>query len=128
MQNFSASPREMAASFWRNRQLIRNLIHREVMGRYKGSMPGIFWWLATPIFMLVVYTFVLSVVFKARWGVDGSDSKTEYALVFFAGLMVFNLFSECIGRAPRLTLNKLRGLKKLKTQACLSKESTEVFS
>jgi lipopolysaccharide transport system permease protein len=48
MQNFSASPREMAVSLWRNRQLIRNLIHREVVGRYKGSMLGIFWLLATP--------------------------------------------------------------------------------
>jgi hypothetical protein len=37
MQNFSASPREMAASLWRNKGLIRNLVHREVVGRYKGS-------------------------------------------------------------------------------------------
>ena len=32
MQNFSASPREMVASLWRNKGLIRNLIHREVVG------------------------------------------------------------------------------------------------
>ena len=43
MQNFSASPREMVASLWRNKGLIRNLIHREVVGRYKGSMLGISW-------------------------------------------------------------------------------------
>ncbi len=43
MQNFSASPREMVACLWRNRGLIRNLVHREVVGRYKGSMLGIFW-------------------------------------------------------------------------------------
>ena len=35
--------------------------------------------------MLAVYTFVFSVVFKARWGAGGSDSKTEFALVLFAG-------------------------------------------
>lgn len=113
MQNFSASPREMAASFWRNRQLIRNLVQREVVGRYKGSMLGIFWSLATPIFMLAVYTFVFSVVFKARWGAGGSDSKTEFALVLFAGLMVFNLFSECIGRAPGLILANVNYVKKV---------------
>jgi lipopolysaccharide transport system permease protein len=128
MQNFSASPREMAASLWRNRHLIRNLIHREVVGRYKGAMLGIFWSLAIPIFMLAFYTFVFSVVFKASWGAGGSYSKTEFALIFFASLMVFNLFSECIGRAQRLTLNKLRVFKKLKAQACLSKGKTEVFS
>ncbi|MBC7488885.1 MAG: ABC transporter permease [Glaciimonas sp.] len=113
MQNFSASPREMVASLWRNRQLIRNLIQREVLGRYKGSVLGIFWSLVTPIFMLAVYTFVFSVVFKARWGAGGSDSKTEFALVLFAGLMVFNLFAECIGGAPGLILGNVNYVKKV---------------
>jgi lipopolysaccharide transport system permease protein len=113
MQNFSASPREMVASLWRNKGLIRNLIHREVVGRYKGSMLGIFWSLATPIFMLAVYTFVFSVVFKARWGAGGSDSKTEFALVLFAGLMIFNLFSECVGSAPGLVLANVNYVKKV---------------
>lgn len=112
MQKFSASPREMVASFWRNRQLISNLIQREVLGRYKGSVLGILWSFVTPIFMLIVYTFVFSVVFKARWG-RGGESKTEFALVLFAGLMVFNLFSECIGRAPGLVLANVNYVKKV---------------
>lgn len=113
MQNFSASPREMVVSFWRNRQLIRNLVQREVVGRYKGSMLGIFWSFVTPVFMLAVYTFVFSVVFKARWGNSGSDSKTEFALVLFAGLLVFNLFAECINRAPGLVLANVNYVKKV---------------
>lgn len=113
MQNFSASPREMVASYWRNRQLIFNLVQREILGRYKGSMLGIFWSLATPIFMLAVYTFVFSVIFQARWGASGSGSKTEFALVLFAGLMIFNIFSECIGRAPGLILANVNYVKKV---------------
>ncbi len=62
--------------------------------------------------MLVVYTFVFSVVFKARWS-SGSDSKAEFALVLFAGLMVFNLFSECINRAPGLILSNVNYVKKV---------------
>ena len=112
MQNFSASPLEMAASLWRNKGLIRNLVHREVVGRYKGSLLGIFWSLVTPVFMLAVYTFVFSVVFKARWNA-GSDSKTEFALVLFAGLLVFNLFAECINRAPGLVLANVNYVKKV---------------
>ena len=112
MQNFSASPREMADSLWRNKGLIRNLVHREVAGRYKGSMLGIFWSLVTPVFMLAVYTFVFSVVFKARWNA-ASESKTEFALVLFAGLLVFNLFAECINRAPGLVLANVNYVKKV---------------
>lgn len=113
MQSFSSSPREMLAGLWLNRGLIRNLIHREVVGRYKGSMLGIFWSLITPVFMLLVYTFVFSVVFKARWGSGGGDSKTEFALVLFAGLLVFNLFAECVNRAPTLILTNVNYVKKV---------------
>jgi len=112
MQNFSISPREMAASVWRNRSLIRVLVKREVLGRYRGSALGILWSFFNPVFMLAVYTFVFSVVFKARWS-TGSDSKTEFALVLFAGLLIFNLFSECISRAPGLILANVNYVKKV---------------
>lgn len=112
MQNFSASPREMAASFWRNRSLIRALAQREVIGRYRGSFMGILWSFINPIFMLAVYTFVFSFVFKARWSTD-SDSKTEFALVLFSGLMVFNIFAECINRAPGLIPSNINYVKKV---------------
>jgi len=112
MQNFSISPREMVASLWRNRGLTAALIKREVIGRYRGSALGILWSFFNPVFMLLVYTFVFSVVFKARWN-SGSDSKTEFALVLFAGLMVFNLFSECVSRAPGLILSNVNYVKKV---------------
>ncbi len=112
MRTFSSSPREMFASLWRNKSLIYHLVHREVVGRYKGSILGIFWSLVNPIFMLAIYTFVFSVVFKARWNA-GSDSRVEFALVLFAGLLVFNLFAECITRAPGLILGNVNYVKKV---------------
>jgi lipopolysaccharide transport system permease protein len=112
MQNFSIAPTEIARSLWRNRSLIRSLVHRDVVGRYRGSYLGILWSFFNPVFMLLVYTFVFSVVFKARWG-TGSDSKTEFALVLFAGLLVFNLFSECFNRAPTLILANVNYVKKV---------------
>ena len=112
MMTFRTSPREMAASLWRNRELVHALIKREVIGRYRGSILGILWSFVQPIFMLLIYTFVFSVVFKARWNA-GSDSKTEFALVLFAGLMVFNLFSECITRAPGIIIAHANYVKKV---------------
>jgi lipopolysaccharide transport system permease protein len=112
MQNFSISPREMAATLWRNKNLIKTLIKREVIGRYRGSVLGILWSFFNPVLMLIVYTFVFSVVFKARWS-SGGDSKTEFALILFAGLMVFNLFTECTNRAPGLILSNVNYVKKV---------------
>jgi len=112
MQAHSISPKELITSLWSNRSLINAMIKREVIGRYKGSILGIFWSFFNPVLMLTVYTFVFSVVFKARWS-GGSDSKTEFALVLFAGLMVFNLFAECVNRAPGLILANANYVKKV---------------
>lgn len=112
MQQFSAKPQELVASLRRNRSLIKASIEREIVGRYRGSFLGILWSFFNPMFMLTVYTFVFSVVFKARWS-GGSDSKTEFALILFAGLMVFNLFAECINRAPGLILANTNYVKKV---------------
>lgn len=112
MHNFSASPIEMFASLWRNRELIKASAKREVLGRYRGSFLGLLWSFFNPLFMLAVFTFVFSVIFQARWG-GGSGSKTEFALVLFAGLLVFNLFAECINRAPGLILSNTNYVKKV---------------
>lgn len=97
---------------WRHQELLLALIEREVLGRYRGSIAGLLWSFLNPLFMLLVYTFVFSVVFKVRWG-NGSDSKSEFALLVFTGMMVFNLFSECISRAPGLILSNVNYVKKV---------------
>lgn len=112
MQNFSINPRQIVSSFWHNRSLARSLVKREVLGRYRGSVMGIMWSFLNPVFMLTVYTFVFSVVFKARWN-SGGESKVEFALVLFAGLIVFNLFSECVSRAPNQILSNINYVKKV---------------
>ena len=108
----SISPIQMVLSLYKNRQLIVQMTTREVVGRYRGSIMGLAWSFFNPLLMLAVYTFVFSVVFKARWGA-GSDSKTEFALLLFAGLIVFNLFAECINRAPGLIIANVNYVKKV---------------
>ena len=112
MKSFSISPTEMFASAWCNRQLIMQMVKREVAGRYRGSILGLLWSFFNPVLMLTIYTFIFSVVFKARWG-DGGGSKFEFALILFAGLIVYNLFSECINRAPSLIIGNVNYVKKV---------------
>lgn len=123
MKVFSASPLEILRSLREHRQLLRMLIVREVVGRYKGSYLGLFWALFYPVFMLCVYTFVFGLVFKSRWS-GVSESKSEFALVMFVGLMVFNIFAENINRAPQLIISNVNFVKKvvfpLELLACVS--------
>jgi lipopolysaccharide transport system permease protein len=103
----------LARSLWRNRQLIVQMTKREVVGRYQGSALGLVWSFLTPVFMLAVYTFVFSVVFKARWGVGGEESKTQFAVVLFVGMIVHGLFAEVLNRAPGLILGNVNYVKKV---------------
>jgi lipopolysaccharide transport system permease protein len=99
---------------WRNKQIISQMTRREVSGRYKGSAFGLLWSLFNPILMLVVYTFVFSEIFKARWGgAGGDDSKTQFAVVLFVGIIVLNLFCDVINRAPSLIVANANFVKKV---------------
>lgn len=109
----SAHPITLLRSFYRHRQLIWQMTKREVVGRYRGSFLGLFWSFFQPVFMLAIYTFVFSVVFKAKWGASHSESKTEFAIILFAGLIIYNLFSEVLNRAPGLILSNVNYVKKV---------------
>ncbi len=98
---------------WKNRELWWRLTEREVLGRYRGSLLGIGWSFITPLAMLAVYTFVFSQVFKARWGGLEQAGPLGFAVNLFAGLIVFNLFSECLNRAPALVVSNPNYVKKV---------------
>ncbi len=100
-------------SWWSHRQLIAQMTKREVIGRYKGSVLGLTWSFFNPILMLAVYTFVFSVVFKARWGMGEEETKSQFAMVLFAGLIVHGLFAEVLNRAPNLILSNVNYVKKV---------------
>lgn len=108
----SASPMTLVRSLRRNWDLLKGLVVREVVGRYQGSVMGLLWSFFNPILMLAVYTFVFSYVFKARW-TGGDGSKTEFALILFSGLMIFNMFAECCNRAPVLITGNAGYVKKV---------------
>jgi lipopolysaccharide transport system permease protein len=99
-------------SFWRNLNLIYDLTKRDIFSRYRGSYIGILWSLLTPLFSLIVYTYVFSSIFKTQWN-QNSESKVEFSLILFPGLIIFNLFSECISKSPSLILSNTSYVKKI---------------
>lgn len=95
-----------------NRYLIKELIRRDISGKYRGSAMGLLWSFVNPVLMLMVYTFFFSTVFKARW-TEGPESKGEFALILFAGLIAFNFFSECVNRSSGLLIANANYVKKI---------------
>ena len=105
-------PFEVFACLWRHRTLVWQLTKREVLGRYRGSSFGLFWAVLQPLVLLGLYTFVFGIVFQARWGMP-LEHPGEFALVLFAGLVVYSLFSECVLRAPLLVVTNPTYVKRM---------------
>lgn len=108
-----SSPIAMIRSICTHRNLIYQLAKREISARYRGSLFGLAWSFFNPLLMLLIYTFVFSVVFKARWGIERTTSKADFALILFVGLNIHTLFAEVLNRAPGLILGNTKYVKKV---------------
>ena len=95
-------------TIWRNRGLIRVMVRRDILGRYRGSFGGSFWTVINPLLLMLTYFFVFGVVIR-----DPSLSRSEFALYFLAGMLPWLPFSEAAGRSPSVILEHRNFVKKL---------------
>jgi lipopolysaccharide transport system permease protein len=98
-------------TLWRNRGLIRVMVRRDVLGRYRGSFGGSFWTLINPLLLMLTYYFVFGVVLQSRF--PGDPSRGGFALYFLAGMLPWLALSEAAGRAPSILLEHRNFVKKL---------------
>lgn len=95
-----------------NFKLIIDLTKRDVVSKYKGSLLGFLWSIITPLLLLVVYSFVFGTIFKSRWaGMD--ESKSDFAIILFIGMLTYNIFADSISRSPWLISGNANYVKKV---------------
>jgi ABC-type polysaccharide/polyol phosphate export permease len=79
-----------------NRNLLKNLILRDLKHRYVGSMGGFLWSVIHPIVLLISYTFIFGVIFGSRLG--AGSGTTNFAVFLLCGLLPWMLFSDTVVR------------------------------
>lgn len=109
--HFARSPMALLLAPVRNRELLGQLIKRDVLGRYRGSMLGLLWSFLNPFFMLAAYTLVFGVFLGAKWA--GTSNTLEFSVVLYVGLILFSFLAECINRAPTLVTAQPNYVKKI---------------
>lgn len=80
---------------WANLDLLKALVQREMVARYKGSLLGNLWPLLHQVAMLLIYTYVFSVVLQVKLSLRGveTDNSFVFGLWLFAGLVPWIAFS-----------------------------------
>lgn len=91
--------------------LIRTMVWRDLLGRYRGSFAGLFWSVLNPFLLMATYYFVFGVVLQARFGAD--PSREGFVLYFLAGMLPWLPFNEALGRAPGVLVEHATFIKKL---------------
>jgi ABC-type polysaccharide/polyol phosphate export permease len=80
----------------RFRELLWNLVVRDLKVRYKNSVLGILWSWLNPLFMMVVYTVVFTVM---RRSTNGSISDRHYPIVVLSALLPWNFFAASVAQS-----------------------------
>ena len=79
---------------WRYRELFAILAWRDIAVRYKQTVIGVAWAVIRPFLTMVVFTVVFGQLAKLP-----SDGTAPYALMVFAGMLPWFLFSSILGDA-----------------------------
>jgi lipopolysaccharide transport system permease protein len=98
-------------TIWRNRSLIRVMVRRDILGRYRGSFGGSLWTVISPLLLMLTYLFVFGVVLHSRF--PGDPGRSGFALYFLAGMLPWLAFSDAVGRAPSVMWEHRNFVKKL---------------
>jgi len=77
---------------FRYRALIASLVARDLKARYRGSALGFFWSFVNPLLLLLVYTFVFTVVIRRSL----TDALTPFALFMFCGILPWTWFQSSL--------------------------------
>lgn len=81
-----------------NRNLLKNLVLKDLKHRYVGSVGGFLWSVVHPLVQLAVYSFAFRVVFKQPLSAAQSGG-TNFSVFMFCGLLPWLLFSDTLARS-----------------------------
>jgi len=82
------------ADLWRYRELFLILAWRDISVRYKQTIIGILWAIIRPLLTMVVFTVIFGRIAKLP-----SDGSSPYALLVFAAMLPWSLFSNALSES-----------------------------
>ena len=85
-----------------NKEIVLAILRRELRVRFTGSAGGWLWAVAAPLLAIVVYTYAFTTSMQLPFAENAPNKRAAYAVFIFAGLIVFNFFSEMAYRSPML--------------------------
>jgi len=96
------------ANLLKYRQLIQSMVARELKARYRGSVLGFFWSFINPLLLLLIYSFVFSIVLPNR-----APGLEPYSLFMFCGILPWTWFSSSLLESSNVLISGGNLIKKV---------------
>lgn len=91
--------RKWLKELWAYRDLIYNLVVRDLKVRYKNSLLGVVWSWLNPLMMMLIFTFVFGILYKQQ-------NIPNYHVLFLSALLPWNFFAGAVmGGIPSVVSN-----------------------
>lgn len=87
---------EPVVELWHARDIVVNLVRRDLKVRHRRTILGFLWSLTTPLLTVGVYTLVFSVLFQVA---TAPETTYPFAVYLFAGLVLWNFFLSSVSAA-----------------------------
>jgi lipopolysaccharide transport system permease protein len=91
---------------WQYRELIRNLVVRDLKVRYKNSVLGVAWSWLSPLLMMIVYTVFFTILRR-------NDNFPYYPVFLLCGLLPWNFFVDSTLQATGSIIGNAHLIKKV---------------
>ena len=97
--------------YYNQRDLLFNYVRKDLKERYVGSMIGFYWSVINPLILLVLYTFVFSIIFKVRF--TANSSIPQSAMFIFCGMVPWMALHESVSRSTGILIDNANLIKKV---------------
>jgi ABC-type polysaccharide/polyol phosphate export permease len=94
-----------------SRELLSNLVLRELRGKYKGTALGWFWSLLNPLAATLIFTVVFGAILRVTPTV-GANGVQNYTLFLLCALLPWNFFSGVVNAGMAAMLDNANLIKK----------------
>jgi len=103
---------ELLINSYNGRQILKNMLIKDLKARYAGSLLGPLWSILTPLYFVLLYTFVFSTILKVRF--EETEGAPSFVVYFLAGLIPWLFFQESVSRSSYAFIENAHIIKKIK--------------
>lgn len=102
----------LLSNIYAGRHILRTMVIKDIKSRYAGSLFGPLWIIATPLYQILLYTFLFSVILRMRF--EEGSGTSSFVVYLLAGLIPWLFFAEATTRGISAFIDNAHIIKKVK--------------